>query len=544
MRERKRKNQVLFSSIISPTVEQKKILDALDKSSSLKIKAFAGSGKTTTLKMIAEKYRDKKILYLAFNRAISEEAKRKFPENVRVSTVHSLAYAELLKLRRFKPIMLVDNFNSFFINQFFGNLFRGEKELIAEAIKRVFLLFCYSDCSSFREEKFKEYLLEDDDLDALLWEPVLEKIKDKLENFTYEKIKEEKEKLLGFIMDRAEELYEAMKSEKLSWTHDFYLKFFVEEYGEKIEKLDFDFCLLDEAQDSNPITLKLFKMLKGKKVMVGDPHQQIYAWRGSINVMNNFEADELYLSVSFRFHQGIADLLNRVLELKGESVKIFGVGNVKENVEKICLIARANSTLIKKIYELEKFSITRDLKEIFRNALIVEALKKGQRYIPELGINVPQQYQFFIGDYAGFVKNVKSRNDVEMMRAIALLEEFKSVREVYYLAKAKCDKDARIVLSTAHSAKGLEWDAVCVLDDFMDIKKEYEKLVPFFDGYESLKEWVNEKKLDKKRRQFIEEVNLYYVALSRGISKVVDLSANEMELRSTTPRYGAWSDWL
>lgn len=58
----------------------------------LGINAGAGSGKTSTLIEYAN-YRDRtRFLYLAFNRAIADEAQRKFGKNVVAKTSHSLAY--------------------------------------------------------------------------------------------------------------------------------------------------------------------------------------------------------------------------------------------------------------------------------------------------------------------------------------------------------------------------------------------------------------------------------------------------------------------
>jgi len=68
--------------MIEPTFEQKEIIRQVLKEERLKIKAFAGSGKTSTLKMVAEAYPDKKFLYLAFNRRIADEALEKFPEYI------------------------------------------------------------------------------------------------------------------------------------------------------------------------------------------------------------------------------------------------------------------------------------------------------------------------------------------------------------------------------------------------------------------------------------------------------------------------------
>ncbi len=57
--------------MISATDEQKKILETVKNSTdNLLIAAFAGSGKTTTLQMIAEELSDKKGLYLAYGSVI------------------------------------------------------------------------------------------------------------------------------------------------------------------------------------------------------------------------------------------------------------------------------------------------------------------------------------------------------------------------------------------------------------------------------------------------------------------------------------------
>ena len=50
--------------------------------SSLKIQAFAGTGKTTTLAAIAKSLPQRRFLYLVFNRAAAEEAELKMPANV------------------------------------------------------------------------------------------------------------------------------------------------------------------------------------------------------------------------------------------------------------------------------------------------------------------------------------------------------------------------------------------------------------------------------------------------------------------------------
>jgi len=74
------------------TDEQLQAVEAYRSGQDLKVVAVAGSGKTTTLRLMAEADPGKRGLYLAFNRSVREEAARKFPRHVRPYTLHGLAY--------------------------------------------------------------------------------------------------------------------------------------------------------------------------------------------------------------------------------------------------------------------------------------------------------------------------------------------------------------------------------------------------------------------------------------------------------------------
>ena len=82
---------------MTPTSEQLHIIDKAVKGDNLIIQAFAGAAKTTTLHMIAKALPQKKILYLAFNKAIVTEAVSKMPTNVTCRTIHSIAYSHTPK---------------------------------------------------------------------------------------------------------------------------------------------------------------------------------------------------------------------------------------------------------------------------------------------------------------------------------------------------------------------------------------------------------------------------------------------------------------
>ena len=70
---------------------------------------------------------------------------------------------------------------------------------------------------------------------------------------------------------------------RLRFEHDHYLKM----WALTRPVLVGDFVLLDEAQDTNPV-LEIFLSQDAQRVCVGDPAQQIYAWRSARDVMTGF----------------------------------------------------------------------------------------------------------------------------------------------------------------------------------------------------------------------------------------------------------------
>src|SRR5690349_5530116 len=80
------------------TAEQQAILAS---TGNIKINAVAGSGKTTTIiQYAASRPKGSKMLYLAFNKSVRMEAKKRFRElglnNVQVETAHSLAFKHVV----------------------------------------------------------------------------------------------------------------------------------------------------------------------------------------------------------------------------------------------------------------------------------------------------------------------------------------------------------------------------------------------------------------------------------------------------------------
>jgi len=77
---------------LTPTEEQRAIIDAVSSGHSLKVAALAGTGKTSTLQLIASTYPKRRGLYLAYNKSLQLAAQDRFPPWIDCKTVHGLAY--------------------------------------------------------------------------------------------------------------------------------------------------------------------------------------------------------------------------------------------------------------------------------------------------------------------------------------------------------------------------------------------------------------------------------------------------------------------
>ena len=238
---------------IKPTQEQELIVTEATRGSNLAISAFAGAAKTTTCTLIAAKVQ-RRSLYIAFNKSIAEEAKLKFPEWVECRTLHSLAYASIIA-----PEKMYKKVSGFFDSKQFVELYGEQLDYLTDdkrlevIFKVIDILKAYCQSDSLTLAEFTDNFLEND-------------------RQSYE-----------FYLPLVLQAWAAVtsKSSNVNMTHDVYLKM----YQLSCPNLeDYEVIYLDEAQDSNPVTLDVFyKQTNSQLIMVGDSYQSIYEWRGAIN---------------------------------------------------------------------------------------------------------------------------------------------------------------------------------------------------------------------------------------------------------------------
>jgi hypothetical protein len=129
----------------------------------------------------------------------------------------------------------------------------------------------------------------------------------------------------------------------LKFDHEHYMKM----WGLTHPVLPYEFILLDEAQDTNPVVEEVFLAQTGQRVCVGDPAQQIYAWRNARDVMTGFPAEHLYLTESFRFGPRIAEEANRWLGHARSDLRLTGRGPADSRIGQAerpdAVLCRANA---------------------------------------------------------------------------------------------------------------------------------------------------------------------------------------------------------
>lgn len=270
------KTEKTQKDISNLTQQQKDILESVKKHKQIKINAFAGTGKTTTLRLIAQKYHHHKILYLAFNSAIKNEATTIFPNNTSVKTTHGLAFSAIKKYTKIDLNQLV-NYRAIDISKIFEISYNQ-----AISALKIFENFCNNTKESISSEDIEH--------------------------------------------KTAKKIFDQMLIGVLKPNHNFYLKYYYLLLSKnQIPQFHYDIIMLDEAQDTNEVTLGIFQALHSQtKIYVGDKHQQIYSFRGSKNALDKMPCDkEFYLSLSFRFNQEIANFANILLKnFKNEAFKL------------------------------------------------------------------------------------------------------------------------------------------------------------------------------------------------------------------------------
>lgn len=440
----------------------------------IRIRAFAGAAKTTSLVGYTKLRPNVRFLYLAYNKSVRDEAKERFPRNVTPMTTHGIAYGEIGKNYRHK---LAGSLRLSDVGRIIGSSNWAHIKLVVETLNG-FMASADSEISG-------QHI------------PVR----------SHDHIKEQRLSYLDSIFSGAEMLWQKMidpEDTEVPMLHDGYLKLFSLSNPDLSK---YDAILIDEAQDLNEVTISIvLQQTSARLIFCGDSHQQIYSFRGATNALDHPKLEgstDLYLTQSFRFGPAVATVANSLLAFKGEQRKVIGSGArtqiktaLPADVHQPAYIHRTVMGVIdtaisftskgQKVFwvgGIEAYSIG-DIEDLQRlNTKQVDQVK-NKRLLNEYG------------DIESYVEMAEETSDPEMKRAVKILNNYTNLgSRLQQMRKmsVKNQEDADVIVTTAHRSKGLEWNYVHLAEDFID---------PL------------DREVDADTKN--EEINLIYVAVTRA----------------------------
>ncbi|MDA3866035.1 MAG: UvrD-helicase domain-containing protein [Salinivirgaceae bacterium] len=475
------------------TEEQQQIIAS---EGDIRINAVAGSGKTTTVVAYAKaRPRQSRILYLAFNRSVKIEAVQKFYRaglpNVKVETAHSLAFRRVVAGSNYK--VRSQGYKTHELVDLLKIYVSGEKHaeyIVAGHVNKFAAYFCNSDKAKVHELNY---------LDVVFDRKATGFVR------SYYKIIEKFTRIFLAKMDRAE----------VEITHDFYLK----KFQLQNPVLTYDYILFDEGQDASGAMLDVFLRQNAVKVIVGDSHQQIYGWRYAVNSLEKVNFQHYNLSRSFRFGEGVALLACQTVAMKKltnspGAIQLTGVGN-SETTNSKAVLARTNLGLLMRA--IEQVTESGDTEKIYFEGNInsytyaddgaslydVLNLYNGKRRL------IRDKMIRQMRNLDDLVEYIESTEDKQLGMMVEIVKKYgNQIPGIIKKIKGRhVDGDdktaARMIYSTVHRCKGMEYDEVFLVDDFVT-KEKLEKLAVQHQR----------EKLDLTRLN--EEVNLLYVAVTRA----------------------------
>lgn len=446
------------------TDEQVKVHTAFKDGINAAIKAYAGSGKSTTvIEALKNLPKNTKALLIYFNKAARMEAQQKLAghDNVKVATNHTYAFAAVGR----------DYANA---NRIKGS--KGSKRYSAQDVASIFGLSDYSNGDVNMDGKtIAQWAMEtahrfasstDNQVNEyhVPWKPVYDDV--------FQEMK-------PIVVKVAREIWEDKCDRNrgvLPIEHDDYLKMWA--MSKSSWFFNRKYIVVDEFQDTNPLMWSIFRKHSSASLYgIGDPYQAVYGFRGAQNYLDKIKeitnkgtvcpSQELYLTKTFRFGGEIVTEANKYLTYAGADLPLIGNDAVQSTVTDYidnpdAILCRTNAGVISAAIGAAATGRTFSIANI-------EAIKALAEGALQLYSGVPSMHSDLMGipTWDMFVKlteNDPSFSDLKVLQK--LITEHGAQAIIDLVNQAKPEGSAEVTIITSHRVKGLEWKNVQVHNDF------------------------------------------------------------------------------
>jgi len=473
-----------------PSVYQQAIFDAVKSFTKaavrghLVVNAVAGSGKTTTivqaLELIPSYF---KVVFVAFNRHIAAELKRRAPNNVRVTTYNGLGWGIVLKAF---PGCDLDEFK----------------------LDRILLTILDKETHKHLYSPVKQIV---GLLKANLMEATLDNMNHLCDHHGIE-LNGDADVVFaaaGLLLERSMDVTDvADYDDQCYWP-----------IAMDLPMPKYDFVFVDEAQDTNKCQIELALRSvseTGHIVAVGDPYQSLYGFRGADvdaipNIVDALNAKTLPLSVTYRNPKSVVELVNQKFEeipleaaewaIDGKIETIHIEKAVTEMVSGDMILCRTNAPLVRPAFTLIRQGIKATIRgrDIGKGLLVL--IKKMQGVdMPDLMLKLAdykerEMAKLIAADKGSQAQSVEDKVDT----VIALADGLNEIQALETrIESVFSDDDEGVIFSSVHRSKGLEAKRVYLLRP---------DLMPH--------------PMAKKDWEQVQERNIEYVAYTRSLEQLI-----------------------
>jgi superfamily I DNA/RNA helicase len=433
--------------VLTPTPEQNAAADAFKAGDHLALQAGAGTGKTSTLTLLAAAAPHRRGRYIAFNKAIAQDAATRFPPTVTCKTAHALAYAA--HGHRYARRLGGPRRAGWKTGQALGitkNLRIADREVTHKALSQTVLKTVTRYCHSADRTINRHHV------------PRLRGLE------TPEQHTQLTETVLPFARQAWADLQHPDDG-VVRFDHDHYLKI----WALSDPRIEADYLLLDEAQDTNPVLEHVIAAQRDhtQVVVVGDSAQAIYGWRGARDIMAGFNGTTLTLSQSFRFGPNLAAEANRWLTIADAPIRLTGTTTIPTRLAPAphpqAVLCRTNigalTEVLTHLTAGHRVALTGGGDSLRNLALAARDLKEGRHTVhPEL-ILFPTW-----GELQDYAETDPAGRDLKPF--VDLIDQHGTDTLLAAVDQLVPEDTAHVTISTAHRAKGREWNTVRIADDF------------------------------------------------------------------------------